>query len=435
MLQPRYRPFPTLYLIALLAIAIGLPIVVTPSHAESDKTLFVSTATRAGRLAVFDDVWETIQERYYDPTFRGLDWEATRVTFRPAAAEAKSTQDFYELLKRMIAPLKDPHTRVFSPEEKFDWWNPKFVTIGVTVRDVEGSPTVVHVDSKSAAHAAGVRVGDVVISVDNVNAAELIARRAQHADLSPSARLRLVRGLFDGSAGTRLTLTWKGKEGRVKSATLQRYWSQRALGFRSSTQNGIVIITLDAFTQTIASDFLKQLPDMIGDARGIILDLRGNGGGDAEAMANVASAFLDTGINLGKFADRSGAGFELVTTPRLLQLTLPTASSKLPMVVLTSETTSSAAEILASTLQQQRRARVIGNMTCGCVLAIRNRHTLPDGGLLDVSEFDYKTSEGIRLEGVGITPNDTTMITRADLYAKRDSALERAKKYVAKAIN
>ncbi len=384
---------------------------------------------------MFDDVWETIQERYYDPTFRGLDWEATRVAFRPVAAEAKSTQDFYELLRRMIAPLKDPHTRVFSPEEKFDWWNPKFVTIGVTVREVEGNPTVVHVEPKSAANAAGLHVGDVVIAVDNVNAAEIIARRARHADISAGARLRLVRGLFDGNAGTHLTITWKRKDGRIKAATLERYWSQRALGFRSSKQDGIVVITLDAFTQTIASDFLRQLPDMVEGTRGIILDLRGNGGGDAEAMANVASAFLDTGINLGKFADRSGSGFELITTPRLLQLSLPTTSRKLQMVVLTSENTSSAAEILASTLQQQRRARVIGTMTCGCVLAIRNRHTLPDGGVLDVSEFDYKTAEGIRLEGVGITPNDTTTLTRTDLYARRDTALERAKRYFTRATN
>jgi carboxyl-terminal processing protease len=435
MLQIKFRPVPALYLIVLLAIAIALPIAVRPSHAATDKTLFVSTATRAGRLAVFDDVWETIQERYYDPTFRGLDWEATRVAFRPAAAEAKSTRDFYELLRRMIAPLKDPHTRVFSPEEKFDWWNPKFVTIGVTVRDVEGSPTVVHVDPKSEAYVAGVRVGDVVISVDNINSSEIIERRLKHADVSPMTRLRMVRGLFDGNAGTPLILTWKQKNDRIKSATLQRYWSQRSLGFRSSRQDGIVVITLDAFTQIIASDFLKQLPEMIGDARGVILDLRSNGGGDAEAMANVASGFLDTGINLGKFADRSGAGFELVTTPRILQMSLPTASRKLPMVVLTSENTSSAAEILASTLQQQRRARVIGSMTCGCVLAIRNRHTLPDGGVLDVSEFDYKTAEGIRLEGVGITPNETTTITRADLYAKRDSTLERAKRYFTKTID
>ena len=435
MFQIKYRPFPTLLLVALLAIAFGLPGALAPSHAANDKSLFVSTATRAGRLAVFDDVWETIQERYYDPTFRGLDWEATRVAFRPAAAEAKSTQDFYELLRRMIAPLKDPHTRVFSPEEKFDWWNPKFITIGVTVREIEGSPTVIHVEPKSAANGAGVHVGDVIVSIDNVNASEIIARRLQHVEVSSTARLRMVRTLFDGNAGTPLLLTWKQRNGRTKSATLQRYWSQRSLGFRSSKRDGIVFITLDAFTQTIASDFLKQMPDMVGDAHGIVLDLRSNGGGDAEAMANVASAFLDTGINLGKFADRSGAGFELVTTPRLLQLSLPTASRTLPMVVLTSENTSSAAEILASTLQQQRRARIIGNMTCGCVLAIRNRHTLPDGGVLDVSEFDYKTAEGIRLEGAGITPNVTITTTRADLYARRDSALEQAKRYLAGANN
>ncbi len=41
----------------------------------------VSTATREGRLAVFDDVWETIHRRYYDSTFNGLDWEGQRATF------------------------------------------------------------------------------------------------------------------------------------------------------------------------------------------------------------------------------------------------------------------------------------------------------------------------------------------------------------------
>lgn len=423
---------PQVYIAALLTIASVLSLVSNPSRAAGDKSLFVSTSTRAGRLAVFDDVWETIQERYYDPTFRGLDWEASRTVYRPVAAEAKSSQEFYELLRRMIAPLKDAHTRVFSPDEKFDWWSPKFITIGVSVREVEGKPTVVNVEPKSAAHNAGLRVGDVVLSVDNTSSAELIARRIGNSNLSETARLRVVRGLFEGSAGTDLTLSWKTKDGRTRSAVLQRYWSQRTLGFRSYRQDGVAIITLDAFTQTIASDFLKQIPSMIDEANGIILDLRGNGGGDAEAMANIASAFLEKGVNLGKFADRSGLSFELVTTPRLSPLTSTTVAGKLPMVVLTNETTSSAAEILASTLQQQRRARVLGGTTCGCVLAIRNRHTLPDGGVLDVSEFDYKTAQGIRLEGVGITPNETTTIARSDLYAKRDPALQRAKRLIAK---
>jgi carboxyl-terminal processing protease len=106
------------------------------------------------------------------------------------------------------------------------------------------------------------------------------------------------------------------------------------------------------------------------------------------------------------------------------------AQIKLPLVVLTSESTSSAAEIMAAALQAKRRARVIGTGTCGCVLAIRNRHALPDGGLLDVSEFDYRTAGGIRLQGLGVTPDQLTPLTRNDLYSRRDPALEAAKSFL-----
>ena len=65
----------------------------------------------------------------------------------------------------------------------------------------------------------------------------------------------------------------------------------------------------------------------------------------------------------------------------------------------------------------------MGTQTCGCVLAIRARHNLADGGLLDVSELDYKTPAGERLEGNGIQPAQTVVVHREDLYAKRDTAL------------
>ena len=130
------------------------------SRAARDDSSLVSTATVEGRLAVFDDVWETIQDRYYDPKFHGIDWQAKRTAFRPLAARANSTQEFYDVLRQMIASLKDSHTRVYSPDEKFDWWNPRFVTVGVTTREVEGVPTVIQIEPGSAAARTDIRPGD-----------------------------------------------------------------------------------------------------------------------------------------------------------------------------------------------------------------------------------------------------------------------------------
>ncbi|HEX5885578.1 MAG TPA: S41 family peptidase [Pyrinomonadaceae bacterium] len=386
-----------------------------------DDSSLVSTTTLEGRLAVFDDVWETIQERYYDPKFHGIDWQAKRDVFRPVAARASSVHEFYEVLRQMIGSLKDAHTRVYSPDEKFNWWNPRFVTVGLAIREVEGAPTVIQVEPGSAAAKTDIRPGDVITKIDDLPVAGFLTQQSE------GARSRMIANIFEGQAGTSVKVGWTTRNGKQKSAVLLRYWSQRRLGFSNQRKGKIAVLRIDAFTQTVALDFSKSLPDVLDGAEGIILDLRANGGGDAEAMADIASLFLDEGINLGKFADRSGASFELQTYLKRLWRTPRLSSIKLPLVVLTSETTSSAAEILAAALQAKGRARVIGTGTCGCVLAIRNRHALPDGGILDVSEFDYRTAGGVRLHGAGIKPDDVVPPRRADIYLRRDAAFELAK--------
>src|SRR5215217_9270002 len=152
-----------------------------PRTSHHDLSL-VSTATAEGRLAVFDDVWETIQERYYDSRFHGIDWQAKRTVFRPAAARASGTNEFYEVLRQMIASLKDAHTRVYSPDEKFDWWNPRFVTVGLAIREVEGAPTVIQIEPGSAAAQTDIRPGDVITKVDDVSVAHLVAKRSALSD-------------------------------------------------------------------------------------------------------------------------------------------------------------------------------------------------------------------------------------------------------------
>jgi len=416
-----------------VVLTFALTFHISPTEASRpafDDAPLASTSTPEGRLAVFDDVWETIEQRYYDVNFHGIDWQASRITFRTAAARANSSREFYEVIRKMIGPLRDAHTRVYAPEEKFDWWNPRFITLGFTIREVEGAPTVIQVEHSSEASKKGIRPGDVLTDIDNVPAKQFLNQKLQKPGLASdaSARFRAIATALEGPAGSTVKIDWQSKNGTTKSAQFTRFWNQRHLGFSSQRSDNFAVIKIDAFTQSLALELTKALPDIIANTDGIILDLRANGGGDAEAMADVVSPFLKDGSGLGKFVDRTGASFELHSYLKPMWAT--SSAIKLPLVILTSESTASAAEIMAAALQSKRGGHVIGTETCGCVLAIRSRHTLPDGGVLDVSEFDYRTSDGVRLEGRGITPDEVTTLRREDLYAGRDRTLELAKSYL-----
>ena len=406
---------------------------INPAAAAGNEAALISTATPEGRLAVFDDAWARINERYYDQTFHGLDWEAQRTTFRTLAAKAASSEDLYAVLRRMISSLNDPHTRVFAPEEKSDWWRPRFVSVGFALAEIGGLPTVIKVDRNSAAQRAGVRAGDVIESVDGEAALALVKSRLTTLSdpASASVRFRVFAKLLDGPSGTSVDVSWKEKDGKQKSARFERYWLQRELGVRMHRERGeYTVVEIDAFTKPIAVAFTRGLKQKLAGARGLILDLRSNGGGDAEAMSDIASTFLGLGSNLGQFTDRDGTSFTILTHFRSALTPEPLEQTKLPLIVLTSERTASAAEIFVEALRLSRRATIIGTETCGCVLAVRTRHLLPDGGLLDVSELDYETAEGHRLEGHGLKPDEAVTIERSDLYSGRDRALELALKTI-----
>jgi len=391
----------------------------------------ISTATLAGRLAVFDDAWETVRDRYYDPTFHGLDWQAARAKFRPLAAEAQTTNELYSVLRRMLGSLHDAHTRVYAPDERFDWQHPRYISVGISVREVGGAPVVVAVERGSEAERAGLRAGDALMDIDNEPALDVFARRLKEqagSSTLASARLQAMAKLFEGPRDSAVRLSWLGVDGKPRDATLKREWRERDAALRvRRVRGGIGIVEFDVFTQSIAVDFMHALDGKLRDVRGLIIDLRNNGGGEAEAMTEVASAFLPTGKSLGCFTDRNGRiQFEPHTRAAMLFAPDSIKSFRAPLVILTSERTSSAAEIFVAAMKEVRRAIVIGQNTCGCVLAIRRRHTLPDGGELDVSEMNYFTALGTRLEGTGLTPDEKITLDRQDLRARRDRAIERA---------
>jgi carboxyl-terminal processing protease len=402
----------------------------SPARVSADAT--VSTETREGRLIVFDDVWETVGARYYDPRMRGVDWATERERFRPLVAEARTSAEFYTLLRRMIASLHDAHTRVYAPDERAEWDHPIFTSVGIGLREIEGQLIVARVERGSEARRAGVRAGERLLGVDGEPTGVALARRAAEgatASTERAARLSAIARLFDGARGSFITLALADEDGREKIVSLRRTLAMRAPQLDVRRVGGAAVVRFNLFTQEIATGIVRLLRERksLRDARGIVIDLRDNGGGEAEAMIDVASAFLPSGAALGEFKDRAG---RTVAAPQTRRAMLLAAEVIEPfrgrVVILASARTASAAEIFAAALKDAGGARVVGEPTCGCVLAIRTRHPLADGGLLDVSEMDYHTARGVRLEGAGVAPDETVTPTRRDIAEGRDPALLRA---------
>jgi C-terminal processing protease CtpA/Prc len=248
------RRFSVLIVVFFLVICVH-PL---PQIAADDPSI-VSTTTPEGRLAVFDDVWETIQERYYDPTHNGIDWQAKRNVFRPAAAKANSAYELYDVMRQMIASLKDAHTRVYSPDEKFDWWNPRYVTVGLTIREIQGVPVVVQVESGSAAAKTDIHPGDAIVSVDGVRVADYLSNRSRTSDRAAMAhRDRESSPLSSTVSRDVRECGWTTRDGKLKSAALPRYWTQRHLGFSTQRRGKVAILRIDAFTQSVALEFRKH---------------------------------------------------------------------------------------------------------------------------------------------------------------------------------
>ncbi len=324
----------------------------------------------------------------------------------------------------MIASLNDSHTRIYAPEEKFDWWRPRFITIGISINEIGGLPVVVQVDRDSAPHRAGVRVGDVIERIDGQPALSLISQRNRGQVISGPSRMRAFTSLMEGLPASIVDLSWRTRGDKVKTASFQRYWKERELGVRIRQNGRVAVVEMDGFTKPIAAMFANSLKKELRGARAIILDFRRNGGGDADAMIDVASVFLGNGLDLGHFTDRFGSSYAIATRTKSPFISRELEQTSVPVIVLVSERTSSAAEIFTAAVKAAGRAQIIGGETCGCVLAIRHRHTLPDGGMLDVSEMDYQTPSGNRLEKRGVKPDRAVAVERTDLYDERDRAMD-----------
>src|SRR5262245_19260952 len=388
--------------------------------------------TREDRLRVFDQVWRSIFDNYYDKRYGGVDWRLQREIFRPQAEASRNSSELYRVLRQMISKLGDAHTRIYAPEDGFDRNRPSGTTVGVAVRRIEGRPVVAWVDPSSEAARQGIRPGFTVSRIDGMpveKALERIRDEIIESSTQTALELQTYDKLFQGPRDTPVSVTFVDNEDRLRPVTLiRRYVEFQRRVITRKMPHKIGYIELTGFGPEIEKDFEAAMLEVQG-TRGMILDLRNNGGGFVTTVAQVASYFLPEDTNLGEFITRQGR-----VTSRLTQRSR--INYREPLTVLVSARSASGSEIFASAMQERKRAVIVGSSptTCGCLLGVSRTLKLIDGGKLNISDTDYRTAAGRRIEGSGVKPDmwfDTRIV---DLLAGRDGALELAFDHLGRTI-
>lgn len=415
----------------LLALTILIP-VSRPARTHGQTIRPLATPDRGERLRLFDQVWRAVNESYYDGKFNGVDWRAQRQIYRPLAAMAPSRTELYAILRRMLGTLGDAHTRIYAPDESFDRYRPSGMTVGLQVRPVEGAPTVTWVEPDSEASAAGIRPGFRLLAIDELPV-EQVLERIRRDLVSSSTVTALETQSFDRllqlGQGSTLALRLADAKGLAREVTLSRRrveYQRRAIPRQLPHRIGYIELT--GFGQDVEYDFDMAMQQMQG-TRGLILDLRNNGGGFVSSVLQIASYFFPEQTDLGEFITRDGKA-----TRRLTGLARQTYRA--PVLLLVSSRSASGAEILAAAMQEHRRATVVGThpTTCGCLLGVSRTIRLADGGRLNVSDTDFRTPAGRRIEGRGIRPDMIVGVRVADLLQATDLPLQMAGDHLGRQI-
>ncbi|HEY2318020.1 MAG TPA: S41 family peptidase [Solirubrobacteraceae bacterium] len=324
-------------------------------------------------------------------------------------------------LQAAVASLDDPYSHYYDPTDYRTFQNqdnPHLSGIGIDIKVQPQGLLVQDVFQGSPADQAGLARGDVIVQVGSTS----LANRS--VDFSAS--------LIKGRPGTRVTLTVaRGRRRRVitvkRANIVVPVAAGRVLTYKR-TKLGYVELT--SFTSGSGQEVRDQVQRVLEQgARGLILDLRENGGGLLNQAVNVASAFIPDGT----IVSTDGRA-----QPRQVYMAKGNAlAPRMPMVVLVDQGTASAAEIVTGALQDRGRAKVVGTRTYGKGV-FQEIEPLSNGGALDFTVGEYFTPSGRNLggggvrRGAGIKPNIYASTKSA---AKTDTALTVAEKTVAAEIS
>lgn len=318
-------------------------------------------------LKIFADVIQLIEKEYVD--------------------EVDSKQLIQNAIQGMVQSL-DPHSSLLPPDQFEDLQidtKGKFTGIGIHITMKDGFVTVITPIEDTPAFKAGIKPFDRIVKVDD----------------EPIKDLRQAVNMMRGPRGTKVkvTIMREGLKDPIEFDLIRDdipIISVKDLNLRP----GYSYIRLSQFTGSTSEELEEKLKKIeSGDVpiKGLILDLRNNGGGLLNAAIEVSDLFLDEGKILSIRGRNKKSTKEYVATPN-------SVVRNYPMVVLINGATASASEIVAGALQDQNRALILGTASFGKG-SVQTVETLRDGSGLKLTIARYYTPSGRSIQAKGIEPD------------------------------
>lgn len=325
-----------------------------------------------------------------------------------------STQNIEDtIVKGLVAGLEDDHSSYLTPEESkifMENLDQNLVGIGAELTIEDGIIYVVTPLVSSPAEKAGLLPEDVIISVDG-------------EDITQLNLLEVIQKIR-GEKGTSVTLGILRSETDPFEITIVRDVINLDSVTHEDLEDDIFYIRINQFSNDTSHEFKTAATKALLDQpKGIILDLRFNGGGYLESAIEILGEFLDkdqVAVSTQKQSDQIKNQMTANGTGRL---------QGIPVVVLINKGSASASEILAGTLQDYDIATIIGENSYGKG-SVQEVIPFKDGAHLKLTVAKWLTAKGRDIDKVGLKPDIEISISKEDLENEIDRQLEEAKLYL-----
>jgi len=434
----------------LLLIASGLAVVSCarqatpapdPTRTPHPPLVIETRLTAAQRRLILDTVWQTINDEYFDPTFGGLDWQAIGAEYRQKLPTVQDDDTFWrDVLNPMLWELGSSHTVALPPELAIliDPMTFASGSLGMDIRLLDGMAVVSQVIEGSPADEAGVELGYVITSVDGWAledfAADSMVSPPYNERHLRAAAVQDLRARLYGELGSEVVVEYRDANDRPQRVTLQ--YAQRTNSTCGELDpatppacaevevrrlaNGLGYLRFSGFLGPVLDGVLQAIGDL-HDAPALIIDLRGNPGGQFFVRHAIASHLVGTREIFIRYQYRDHTE-EAYLDP------VPDAYAG-ELVILVDELSASSSEEFSGSLQALGRATIIGNQTPGMCLTA-NIVPLPNGALLVYPFSQPSTPDGRVLENNGVVPDIAVALDRQQLLQGIDAQLEAALDYL-----